>query len=140
MQKVRVIVTSERRVVHDGVAPIIDSALHLKVVGRKGAEVLSEAFKLQPDLLVYELRTADDLEYATLVRIKESCTWTKLLIFNTGILKKESVNRYLRICNGYLQGPVLPGFLLKAVELACYSGYFFFLGSSKELPKVRRIT
>mgnify|MGYP001432930117 CR=1 FL=1 len=132
MQKIRVIVTSESRVVHGGVALIIDSSLHLEVVGREGAQVLAEASKLQPDLLVYELCSADEKEYKTLVKIKESCAWTKLLIFNTGISSKDSVKSYLKICNGYLQGPVLPGFLLKAVELACYSGYSFFLGQWEE--------
>lgn len=133
MQKVKVIVTSRRKVARGGVALIINSAQNLEVVGKEGANILEEAFELQPDLLVYELFSTGDDEYEVLCKLKETCTWTKIIIFSAGPLHNDNLKRFLGICDGYLQGPILPGFLLKAVELACYSGYFFFLGSSKDI-------
>lgn len=138
MQKVRVVVTCKRMVVCDGVALILNSAENLEVVGREGADVLEEAFALQPDLLIYQLCSNDDGDYEVLRKLKELCGWTKLIIFTACPLKRETLKKYLFICDGYLQGPILPGFLLKVVELACYSGYFFFLGSSKDIkPEVK---
>ncbi|MTI80487.1 MAG: response regulator transcription factor [Firmicutes bacterium] len=131
MQKIRVMVTCNQKVVRGGVALIINSAEYLEVVGNEGAEVVKEASELQPDLLVYELGSTEDDEYQVLKKLKEFCGWTKLIIFNSVTLSKEDLKRFMNICDGYLQGPILPGFLLKAVELSCYSGYFFFLGSSR---------
>ncbi|KJS12588.1 MAG: hypothetical protein VR67_08800 [Peptococcaceae bacterium BRH_c8a] len=133
MQKVKVIVTSNRKVIRGGVALIINTAQNLEVVGSEGADVLKEAYELQPDLLFYELVSTQDSEYEVLCKFKETCSWTKLILFSAGPLNKESLKKFLGLCDGYLQGPILPGYLLKAVELACYSGYFFFLGSSKDI-------
>lgn len=133
MQKVRVIVTCKRKVVRGRVASILNSAEYLEVVGREGADVLKEAYKLQPDLLVYEISSTDEDEYEVLKKIKELCGWTKIIVFTGCTLKKESFKNMLEICDGFLQGSLLPGFLLKAVELACYSGFFIFLGSSRDI-------
>lgn len=138
MQKVRVIVTCKRKVVRGRVASILNSAEYLEVVGREGADVLKEAYKFQPDLLVYEITSNDEDEYEVLKKIKDLCGWTKIIIFSGFPLKRESFKKVLDICDGFLQGPLLPGFLLKAVELACYSGFFIFLGSSKDIkPELR---
>ena len=133
MQRVRVMVTCKRRVVRDGVALILNSAENLEVVGREGANTLREANKIQPDLLIYEISSTDDEEYEAVKSLKNICSWTKIIIYSAYPLNDDALRKFLGICDGYLQGPLLPGFLIKAVELACYSGYFFFLGSSKDI-------
>ncbi|MHB8158828.1 MAG: response regulator [Desulfocucumaceae bacterium] len=133
MQKVKVIVVGNKKVIRGGVASILNSAEHLEVVGREGADAFKEAYKLQPDLLVYEISSSEEEQYSTLTRLKDLCGWTKIIIFSSFPLKGEEFKKFLGICDSYLQGPLLPGFLLKAVELACYSGYFFYLGSSNEI-------
>jgi len=132
MQSVRVIVSNQHKVVRSGVALILNSAQNLELIGGEGADVLIEACKLQPDLLVYELTSTGDEEYEILSKLNQLCNWTKIIIFSTEPFGKEDLKRFFCFCSGYLQGPILPGFLLKAVELACYSGHFFFLGSSKD--------
>ncbi|HBV98281.1 MAG: hypothetical protein JL50_19595 [Peptococcaceae bacterium BICA1-7] len=133
MQKAKVIVISSKKVVRGGVASILNSAEHLEVIGREGADAFKEAYRLQPDLLVYEISSSSEEEYVVLTKLKDLCGWTKVIIFSSFPLKGEDFKRFLGICDSYLQGPLLPGFLLKAVELACYSGYFFYLGSSNEI-------
>ncbi len=132
MQKVRVMVSSEHKVVRNGIASIINSSQSLEVVGREGIDVLEEAFNMQPDLLVHELGSADNNEFELLKKIKAICNWTKIIVFTSDPLSEDKLVLLLSICDGYLQGPVLPGFFLKAIELACYSGYFFYLGSSRK--------
>ncbi|KJS17977.1 MAG: hypothetical protein VR69_02850 [Peptococcaceae bacterium BRH_c4b] len=133
MQKVRVMVACRRKVMRDGLALILNSAENLELIGRESANALREANKLQPDLLVYEINTTDDEEYEAIKMLKNLCNWTKIIIYSAFPLNDEALKRFLAICDVYLQGPILPGLLLKAVELACYSGYFFFLGSSKDI-------
>ncbi|MHB8986463.1 MAG: response regulator [Eubacteriales bacterium] len=138
MQKVRVLVTSEREVIRGGLAQILNSADNLEVVGREGADILEEAYELQPDLLVHRLFSTDDGEYNLLEKVKSLCKWTKIIIFTVRPLNRENLKKFLGICNGYFQGPILPDFFLRAVELVCYSGYFFFLGSSKDIkPEIK---
>ncbi len=138
MQKVKVIVTSNRRVIRGGVALIINTAQNLEVIGNEGADVLKESFELQPDLLFYELNSTEESECEVLRILKETCSWTKLILFSAEPVNCENLKKFLGLCDGYLQGPILPGFLLKAVELACYSGYFFFLGTSKGIkPEIK---
>jgi len=48
--------------------------------------------------------------------IEQICGWTKL-----------------NVCDGFMQDPLLPGILLRGVELACLSGYFFFLGLPNDI-------
>lgn len=133
MQKVRVIAACKRKVVRNRVALILSSAENFEVVGRKGADVLEEVAELQPDLLVYELCSIDDSEYEVLRKLRELCGWTKIIVVNAYPVKKEIREKFLGICDGYLQEPILPGFLLKALELACYSGHSFFLGSLRDI-------
>ncbi|MBF7083262.1 response regulator transcription factor [Desulfallas sp. Bu1-1] len=133
MQKVRVIVAKNGQVVCGGVAMILNSAENLEIVGHEGNAVLEEAFVLQPDLLVYELSQPFAGDYETLGKVKKLCGWTKIILYSASSLDANCLRKFLVLCDGYLQGPILPGFLLKAVELACYSGYFFFLGFSKDI-------
>lgn len=137
MQKVKVIVVSDKKVVRGGVASILNSAEHLEVVGREGADAAKEAYRLQPDLLFCEIRSSDEEEYQVMKRLKDLCGWTKIIIFSSFPLNRDDFKKFLGICDSYLQGPLLPGFLLKAVELACYSGYFFYLGSNEIKPEAK---
>lgn len=133
MQRIRVIVSSQHKVVRSGVALILNATPNLKLIGDEGADILKECFKLQPDLLVYELTSTGNEEYETLSKLNRLCSWTKIILFSTKPFGKEDLRRFFCFCSGYLQGPILPGFLLKAMELACYSGHFFFLGPSKDM-------
>lgn len=135
MHKVRVMVTGRRKVLRDGLALILNSAENLELVGREGVNALREANKLQPDLLVYEITSTDDEEYEALKSLKDICSWTKIIVYSPLSQNGEILKKFLGVCDGYLQGPILPGFFLKAVELACYSGYFFFLGSSGDIKQ-----
>ena len=136
MQKVSLIVTNNRKVMRSGMALILGSAENFEIVGCEGADVLEEAIKLQPDLLVYELSSindVEDVEYDILIKLKNLCGWTKIMIISEQPIEKEVQKKFLDICDGYLQHPLLPSFLLKAVQLVCYSGHFFFLGSLKHM-------
>jgi DNA-binding NarL/FixJ family response regulator len=138
MQKVRGMVSCEGKVVRDGIASILNSIKNFEVVGLEGSDILKEAFELQPDLIVYELQSLEKSEYETIKELKELCSWTKVIIFSSHPVNRKRLNKFLENCDGYLQGPLLPGFLLKAVELACYSGYFFFLGSPRDISFQKR--
>lgn len=128
MQRIKCLVASRNTVVRDGVAQILNSSKDINIIGSKGTEAVKGAVELQPDLLVYVLCPGESNDFEVLTKIKNSCNWTKLILFSPVSLKKEVLEQYLSICDGYMQGPLLPGFLLKSLELACYSGYFFFLG------------
>lgn len=131
MQRVKVIVASGLKVAHGKMTSILNSTDRLELVGRNGADVLEEACEYQPDLLVYELSSYEEEDYSLLSKIKNRCSWTKIIVFSATPLQNNNFRRLLDVSDGYMHGPLLPGFLLKAVELACYSGYFLYLGSSK---------
>lgn len=134
MHKVRGMVSCEGKVIRDGIALILGSIKNFEVLGRDGGDILKEAFDLQPDLILYKLHDPEtDEDEQLLVKLRESCSWTKIILLGAGPMNCRSLQKYIGLCNGYLQRPLLPGFLHKAVELACYSQHFFFLGSTKEL-------
>lgn len=133
MHRIRVMVAGGLLVSGGGMAAVLNSTDRLEVVGREGAGVLEEAFEFQPDLILFEVHPEDDDEYRLLRKVRDLCIWTKILVFSPRPVKTDTVVKLLDICHGYLQGPLLPGFILKAVELACFSGYFFFLGSPKDV-------
>lgn len=133
MQKVRGMVALEGKIVRDGISSILSSIKGFEVVGREGANLFKEAFELQPDLIVFELNAANDDAYTSLTKLKELCGWTKIILYSASPYDNKSFNKFIKKCDGYLQGPLLPGYLQKAVELACYSGHFFFLGSPKDI-------
>lgn len=133
MQKIKVIVTCNRKVIRGGVALIFDSAQYLEVIGQEGSDVINEAYQLQPDILIYKLCLIEDIDYEILSNVKKLCNWTKIIIFTDRPLENYKFEKYTGICNGYLQGPILPGFLFKALELVCYSNCFFFLGNLKNI-------
>ena len=126
-------VASKNIVVRDGVALILNSSNSINIIGSKGTEAVKEAIELQPDLLVYVLCPGESNDFEVLTKIRNSCSWTKLILFSPVSLKKKILEQYLFICDGYMQGPLLPGFLLRSLELACYSGYFFFLGFAGDI-------
>lgn len=133
MQKVRGMVAIEGKTVRDGISSILSSIKGFEIVGREGANILKEAFELQPDVIVFELDQGQEEDYKTLCKLKELCGWTKIILYSAIPFDNKSLSKFFKKCDGYLQGPLLPGYLQKAVELACYSGHFFFLGSSKEI-------
>ena len=117
---------------------ILHAIKNFEVIGRDGSDVLKEASDLQPDLLIYELRSVElNGYYDNLSKLRAACSWTKIILFSANPIERESLQKFIGICDGYLQGPLLPGFLQKAVELACYSGHFFFLGSSRDITNSR---
>ncbi|WP_347490396.1 hypothetical protein [Desulfoscipio sp. XC116] len=128
MQIIKCMVASKQKVIRNGVALILGSAENIQVIGNNGADVVKETFELQPDLLVYELSPEEKNNFEVLIKVKDLCGWTKLILFSSTPLNKEDLKQYLSVCDGYMQGPLIPGFLLKSMELACYSGHFFFLG------------
>jgi len=133
LHKVRVLVACQHKVVRDGVALIFNAAENLEVVGCDGAGVLKEAVELQPDLLIYSLHSAGNDEYEELKELKGQCGWTKIIVFTTRPLSSDITKRFCSVCSGYVQGPILPGFLVKAVELAYHAGYFVFLSSQMDI-------
>lgn len=143
MPKVSVIVTKECRVTRSGLALIISSAENLEVVGREGGNILNEAQEFQPDLVLYEINRFDIEQLDVLRELKQKCAWTRVIIYASIYVEKSSMNSILTACDCYLQGPLIPGYLMKAVDLACFSGSFLFLGPAcifenivhdKELP------
>ncbi len=133
MQKIKCMVASNNKVIRDRVALILSSAKNIEIIGNKGVDAVQEAFELQPDLLVYELVPEESNDFEVLTKIKNLCGWTKLILFSTIPLKKKNLEDYLSICDGYMQGPLLPSCLIKSIELACYSGFFFFQGFAKDI-------
>lgn len=131
MKTVKVMVAFNGRVIKDGLASIISANNSLVLTGIEGSDLLEEASRLQPDLVVYQLSSLDDNQYQLLGKLKNSFSWTKLLIFSGDLVPQQYIKELFSVCDGFLQGPVLPRFLLTAVELVCYSGHFFFLGSPK---------
>ena len=132
MQKVRVLVTCQSKIVRSGVAAILESISNMEVVGNESAGLMEEAFEQQPDLLVYELSQIEE-DFKVLMKLKEICGWTKIIAFGTQPIKAEYTYSLLGLCDGYIQGPIMPGFFIKALELSCYTGYFFFLDPQRQL-------
>lgn len=134
MQKVRVLVSRDLKVICSGLALLFNNKSEFELVGREGYDVVEESALTQPDLLIYEpSKTVKEIEILT--NIKSYCVWAKLIIFTTKPVGRENLKQYMAICDGYLQGPLLPGFFLKAVELVCFSGCFFYLGSSQAIQE-----
>lgn len=107
---------------------VLNFAEGIEILGREGANLLEEAAEIQPDLILYVLYTSDNSINEKLSELKSLCNWTRIIVFAASPISKESFNKVLRVCDGYIEGPILPGYLLKALELACYSNYFFFMG------------
>ncbi|ACV64013.1 response regulator receiver protein [Desulfofarcimen acetoxidans DSM 771] len=138
MIKMRLIVIKNNIVTREGISLILDSIENIEIVGCEGADVLEEAVKLQPDFLIYEIFSInhiEEFEYDILIKLKKLCSWTKIIIVSEQPINQEIQKEFLYICDGYLQHPILPRFLLKALQLICYSGHFFFLGSLKNIVK-----
>ena len=134
VQKVRVLVSRDLKVICSGLALLFNNNSQFELVGREGYDVVEESALMQPDLLIYE-PSKSIREMEVLTNLKSLCVWTKLIIFTTIPVGRENLKQYVAICDGYLQGPVLPGFFLKAVELVCFTGCFFYLGPSQEIKE-----
>jgi len=133
MGKVRVIVARQGKVVHSGIACILNASENLHIIGDEGSGLLDEAVKVQPDLVVYQLLSANEDFWKTLSALKENCNWVKLVVFSPCQLKRSDLRNIFSISNGYIQGPLLSGFFLRALELACYTGRFLFLGLAEDI-------
>ncbi len=138
MQTIRCIVTCRRSVVRTGMALIFNAFENMEVVGREESDLLEEAFLLQPDLVMYGLcRVQEDDcqalekledEYQALEKLKELCRWTKVIVFSPDPLAGEEIAGLAGVSDGYIQVPLLPRLLHWAVELACSTGCFLYLG------------
>jgi DNA-binding NarL/FixJ family response regulator len=136
MQKIRGMVSSKGNVTREGVALILNGIKNFEIVGQDGSDILKDAFEIQPDFILFELNgTENDMEAheETLHQLRNSCSWTKIILYSSNHLHIQKINKFSELCDGYIQGPLMPGFLQKAIELACYSGRFFYLGSPKDL-------
>ncbi|MTI83696.1 MAG: hypothetical protein FH756_07285 [Firmicutes bacterium] len=133
MGRVRVIVARQGKVVRSGVACILSVSENLDIIGDEGAGLLDEAVRVQPDMVVYQLFSEDE-DYSKIIsKLKEMCSWVKLVIFSPCQLNRNDLRYIFSICNGYIQGPILSGFFLQALELACYTGRFLFLGLAEDI-------
>lgn len=136
MNRLRVIFACNQKISRSGLALILSSLENLEVVGEDGDSLLKGALKLQPDLVIYKLLSTTESEYLILKQLRSLCCFTKLIIFTPSLVERESIKRFLQICDGFLQGPILPGQLLKAIEFSYYSTSFLFLGSAKHIRPV----
>lgn len=132
MKNINVIAAQENKVLRDGLALILATKNSISLVGREGVDVLSEATRLQPDLVVIELSAASDAEYELVKQIYYQCRWTRVFIFTLSPLVLEDIRRFLPVSHYYVQGPILPGHLLELVELACFSNRFFVIAPNGE--------
>lgn len=127
MKSIRAIIGKNNKVLYGEVALIFHSQENIQLVGEEGANVLHEAIKHQPDLLMYELNSMDDTEFGVVKNIYDTCRWTRVLLYHAHALKLDKLRRFLIVSHGYVQGPVLPSQLLNLVEMACYSECFFYI-------------
>lgn len=132
MKNIKAIVCQGQRVVQGGLALILNNRENIHVVGHPGAAVLEEVITLQPDLLVYELTSIDDEGYEHLKQLHELCHWTKLLLYTVVPYNLAELKRFFPFCHSYVQGPLLPGLLIKLVELATFSSSFLYLAPSNK--------
>lgn len=134
MQKVRGMVSSKEKVTRKGIALILNGIKNFEIVGRDSSDILQEVFEIQPDFILFELNGADVQEYEEILhQLRMNCSWTKIILYSCNNLNIQKINKFSQLCDGYIQGPLMPGFLQKAIELVCYSGRFFFLGARKDL-------
>lgn len=120
MRNIKAIVGHQGKITYSGLALILGAKEDITIVGREGANILQEAVQLQPDLLIYELSSAEDDEYELIQQIYRFCRWTKVLLYARVSIPREDIKRFYCISHGYAQGPILPGNLIKLVELLCF--------------------
>lgn len=91
MPKIRVVVANMNKVVSGRIASILDIDRSFELVGREGQNLLGEILKLQPDLLVYKVSDIEEGDLEVLRKIKNSSSWTKVVIFSTVPVKTEGL-------------------------------------------------
>ncbi len=133
MQRVRALVAAQGKVTRKGLASIIGASNILDVVGNDREELVKEALELQPDLIVYELTPCEESEYNFLRQLRKKFLWTKIVVFASFESRQGCIKSYMGDMDGYIQGPLLPGYLIKALELICFSGHFLYLGHANIL-------
>lgn len=128
-------ICSGQNVIRSGIASVLNPSKDLRVIGSEGANVLEEACVLQPDLLIYQIQLTEcyESEYELLKKLKKFCSCTKIILFTLDSISLQIIKKFVPVSDGYLQGPLLPSFLPKALQLACYSGHFLYLGSLTQL-------
>lgn len=130
MQKVRLMIISERELMHRGLATILSSDPYFEIMGRPGnpEESVEEAREVQPDLVLFEPGGGRD-GLAAVRRLKEVCPYTVVIVFTDGDGTEEIRSAVEAGADGCLTKRMLPGQLKSALELICRAGVFCLPGS-----------
>ncbi|MDD4238078.1 MAG: response regulator [Desulfotomaculaceae bacterium] len=123
MYQIRLLIMCEPQGVSRGLAAIFTSIEGFKIMGEVGCglDSIAEAQKIQPDVIIIEINSEDEIG-ELLLPIKESCPYTKVLV----LIKDDTVSEARAAidagADGCLSKTMLPCDLVKAVELTCRAG------------------
>jgi len=134
MQRVRLLVLSEREAVYRGLTAILTSLGSFEIVGKPqaGLDAAAEAQRSQPDAVLYEMAPGE--EGLRVIRfLKEACPCTVIIVFMENDAPAEVRAAIAAGADSCLVKTMLPGQLAKAVELICLAGVCCFPGSLKRL-------
>jgi DNA-binding NarL/FixJ family response regulator len=130
MQKVRLMIVSEREMMHRGLEAILSSDPSFEIIGGTNdpEESVEEAREIQPDLVLFEPGPEGD-GLAAVRRLKEACPCTAVVVFTDGDGPEEIRAAVKAGADGCLTKRMLPGQLKGALELICRAGVFCLPGS-----------
>lgn len=134
MQQIRLVIMCEPRGIRRGLSAIFASADSFKVMGEVGCgpDSIAEAQKIQPDVIIVEIAAEEEIGKLLLL-VKESCPYTKVLMFIKNDTVSEARAAILAGADGCLSKTMLPGHLVKAVELTCRAAVVCLPSSLKRL-------
>lgn len=130
MHQIRLFVLCESQGVRRGLSSIFASENSFVVVGESGfdPDSLAEAQKIQPDVILCEFKPGEE-SLETIRLIKEACPYTRVFAFMDTDDLHELPAAIAAGIDGCLPRTMLPGHLVKAVDLACRTGILCLPGS-----------
>lgn len=129
MEKMRLLVAREGRVIRSGYAAIFDAQPGFEVIGQAEHTVLEEAASLQPDAILYEMKESLTEAAGLITTLKEACPCSKVVVISEKVHSHDDLKMLIKYIDGYLANSILVGNLVKAMELVCCSGMVCLIGS-----------
>lgn len=133
MEKMRLLVAREGKVIGSGYAAIFDAQPGFEVIGQAEHAVLEEAASLQPDAILYEMKEPLPEAAGLITTLKEACPCSKVVVISEKVHSHDDLKMLIKHIDGYLANSILVGNLVKAMELVCCSGMVCLIGSLSQI-------
>lgn len=135
MHQIRLLVMCDSLVVRRSLAVIFASDSNFVVVGETECDSgsITEAKKLQPDAILGKIPPDDEKGITLIGQLKEACPYSRMFVFIDNDYNWEAYIALAAEVDGWLSKSMLPGDLVKAVELTCRAGVLCLPGFLKKI-------